>query len=275
MEQQKNLVQEKDWDSLIILDACRYDYFKSNYGDFLEGDLEKVESPVDTRKSFATTDWCKKVFEGGNFGETVYFSSTPRVNSRTEVDGFKANQHFSEIIDLWQSSWNEEYGTVMPKEVTESVKRRLNISKPEKTIIHYLQPHCPYITTEPPLNVKNNNPEARKNLKNRLMVLLGPKMRDFLGPQKFLEMTEMFNLPPVDHLQEVLRNRGEEDLKDLYIENLREALKEVEKLKDLEGKTVITADHGEYLGRTHYGHSFVPNGEEVNRVPWFVVGTDS
>jgi hypothetical protein len=34
---------EEDWDNLIILDACRYDYFKRQH-DF-EGSVDRIVSP--------------------------------------------------------------------------------------------------------------------------------------------------------------------------------------------------------------------------------------
>jgi hypothetical protein len=273
MKEQKKLIREKNWDNLIILDACRYDCFEENYEDFLEGELENVESPVDTRKSFATTDWCKQTFEDGIFDEVLYFSSTPRVNSRVSVDGFKASDYFSEIINLWEQEWNPEIGTVLPEDINKSVERRLNIYPAEKTIIHYLQPHCPYITADKPQNVKTNSPEARKNLKNRLMVMVGPKARSLLGPIRFRKLTDKLGFPPVDHLQEILRSDSPDKVRQLYTENLRAALEEVAKLeKELEGNTIVTADHGEYLGeKGYFGHSFVPTEKPVKEVPWFEV----
>ena len=34
-------IANEDWRILIVLDACRYDYFKRNYKRYLEGDLKK------------------------------------------------------------------------------------------------------------------------------------------------------------------------------------------------------------------------------------------
>ena len=34
-------MMEEDWDFLIVLDACRFDYFSEFYGDFFDGKLEK------------------------------------------------------------------------------------------------------------------------------------------------------------------------------------------------------------------------------------------
>lgn len=44
IESQKELIRETDLDVLIILDACRHDYFKETYRNYLEGDLKMVNS---------------------------------------------------------------------------------------------------------------------------------------------------------------------------------------------------------------------------------------
>jgi len=52
-------VMEEEWDYLIILDACRYDYFESLYKEFFDGELEKrVSLGSDTLK------WCLESFKG-------------------------------------------------------------------------------------------------------------------------------------------------------------------------------------------------------------------
>ena len=39
-------ILKEDWDFLIILDACRYDYFKGGYNKYIkEGNLKKAVSP--------------------------------------------------------------------------------------------------------------------------------------------------------------------------------------------------------------------------------------
>lgn len=41
---QKKLIEEIDWKYLIILDACRHDYFEKVYSNFFSGELRKVRS---------------------------------------------------------------------------------------------------------------------------------------------------------------------------------------------------------------------------------------
>ena len=49
---------EEPWDFLIVLDACRFDAFNYVYGDYLEGELEKVISV-----GSSTIEWCKNAFQ--------------------------------------------------------------------------------------------------------------------------------------------------------------------------------------------------------------------
>ena len=48
-------VMEEDWDFLIVLDACRYDYFSEMYEGFFTGRLEKRISP-----GCSTVEWLKR-----------------------------------------------------------------------------------------------------------------------------------------------------------------------------------------------------------------------
>jgi len=51
---------QRDWDNLIILDACRYDYFKE-YNE-ISGDLEPVVS-----KASHSLQFMEKIFQEKNY----------------------------------------------------------------------------------------------------------------------------------------------------------------------------------------------------------------
>lgn len=50
---------EEGQDHLIILDACRYDYFSALWRNYFNGELEKRVSPGSD-----TLEWCLKSFKG-------------------------------------------------------------------------------------------------------------------------------------------------------------------------------------------------------------------
>lgn len=76
---------------------------------------------------------------------------------------------------------------------------------------------------------------------------------------------------------------SDEIIQQAYEENVKIILQEVEQLlTHLEGKTVISADHGEVLGERgtpvplkHYGHMSGYYIDELTTVPWFIVETEN
>ena len=121
-----------NWNYLIILDACRYDYFV----EYWEGETEPLEvySPAST-----TYKWLEVTFP--NFYNFTVYSSNPFINSFGVGWSYKAKDHFKKIVDLWKTDWDEKYGTVLPENVVSKTK---NASP--RSIIWFLQPHFPYIS---------------------------------------------------------------------------------------------------------------------------------
>ena len=223
MKKQIELIHGVPWDYLIVLDACRFDYFKEEWN----GECQEVESP-----SFKTIFWLKEMFPG-KYPFTVY-SANPLVNSLGKsFGGYKASEHFDKIVDLWDFGWSDHFNTVLPSTVYSYSKQ----AKP-RSIIWFLQPHMPHLDWA-------SNPELKK---------LNPSL---IGG----EGKEYWNY--------VKDNMSFDDIKQAYRSNLREALKSVEKLVAcLNGKVVVTSDHGELLGEYgQFGHIYgdVP---ELRKVPW-------
>jgi len=63
-------VIQKEWDNLLILDACRYDMFEKqwNFG----GELRRVRSPASWSWGFL-----KESFAGRELHDTVYITANP------------------------------------------------------------------------------------------------------------------------------------------------------------------------------------------------------
>lgn len=277
----KQKILDGDWDYLIILDACRYDYFKQlykNYDNLKEGDLEKRES-----RGSCTAEWLYKTFTEP-LPNTKYISTNPFVNSdgvpldkSTQDFEFKWNptEHFKEVIDLWKYSWDDKLGTVLPKEVNKSVKKNINHNK---LIIHYMQPHIPYLTNpeEPPTThsrkkIMGSSQKSKRKIIKAIKPLVAPvwslmsredrwKIKKLLG----------FEINTIGRLY--LQGRVEE-LKKYYQENLEIVLEKVENLiEHLDGKIVITADHGEAFGeRGEWSHPGNRNIPTLKEVPWLKI----
>ena len=223
--------------TLIILDACRYDYFREVYRQYLDGQLKPVRSPAS-----CTGKWLRIVFGtfGRRLGDVKVFSAQPRINSKgIAVRGFSVRDCFSgPIVDVWDWGWDWELGTVHPDTVVRAV---LDEGLGDRNIIWFMQPHLPYIG-----ETKLTIPKG---------VVKGKSMAKFLS--KMLRTGR------------ISRRR----LSQAYRDNLTLALKSVKKLLtevgDLDGRWVLTSDHGELLGEhgvtLHPSYLDLP---EQRIVPW-------
>ena len=130
----------EDWDYLIVLDACRYDYFATFYKNFFEGILEKRFSG-----GIDTPSWFKNTFTD-DYDNVIYISGNPYVNSQMSISGCDAWKRFFKVIDVWEFGWDDELGTVPPWTLTLAALSYIEKYAEKKFIIHYLQPHAPYIS---------------------------------------------------------------------------------------------------------------------------------
>jgi len=242
-------VFEEDWDNLILLDACRYDEFATRHS--LSGRCE-------SRQSLGS---CSAQFVRGNLdGRTLHDVVIVTANAwyekvRAEQPGFEVhdlvvveeaddpNDRKQRFVDAGRGGW------VDPSRVTERA-RAVNEQYPNKRLlVHYHQPHTPYI---------------------------GPTGVEYFGelPFKFAWNSDGV----IDVSDDILRTA--------YRENLDIALTQVGALlPGLTGKTVVSADHGELLGdrrfplyvpgfgclRRRYGHPCGIYIDQLTKIPWFVV----
>lgn len=231
-------VVEKDWDYLIILDACRFDYFNTEYKKYLKGKLSLAKS-----RGSCTKEWLKNNFEEYQ-NKTVVVSANPYYSENILKGIFGFNPFFY-IKNVWKNEWNKKLNTVKPEKITKVV---LNLKKKfpnKKFIIHYMQPHHPFINS-------NIHTEGF-NLKDALEG--GGKSGKTVW--KMLEDGEI----SVDRVKKA------------YIENLRLVLREVNKLiKKLDGSIVITSDHGNCFGEHGlFSHYYGIYFKELINVPYLEV----
>lgn len=261
----------ENWDFLIILDACRYDYFKRVYRDYLpSGSLKKVRSPASN-----TLEWCKKVFRE-RYEDVVYISTNPFINSVREIRGFDAKEHFHKIVDVWNWGWDEKLGTVHPETVNLAAQKAIDASLGKRFIIHYLQPHGPYLSLGflGSLVVSRRFAYGEGGSKfAKARFFFGKMGERILGQKVLWKLRELIGLPPIDPLDAALRVVGEEGLRKAYEENLKVVLNHVaELLPKLHDKIVITADHGELLGEGGlYGHPTGLRVPAVVEIPWLKI----
>jgi hypothetical protein len=232
-------VMEEDWDNLFILDGCRYDMF-----------TERIALPgtLDSRISLGSSseEFMERNFVDEQFHDTVYVSANPFIPKLgLNEDTFHA------VVDLL-NDWDEELQTVRPDIVAEAARKAHEQYPDKRLIVHFMQPHAPFI---------------------------GPLGREMVGGGWTIDQ-DVDDDPGIWN-----RLRDGEDVPlervwEAYKENLDIVLEEVEPLlSDLNGKSVITADHGNLVGerlspiptRRKYGHPYGVHAEELVKVPWFVV----
>lgn len=119
-----------EWDTLVVLDACRYDLFENVHT--LAGELEKVVS-----KGTGTDEFVHENFDGRDFADTVYLTANPHLHF---VDA-----GFRDIVPLWRTEWDEKLDTVRPEVVTERALEVHDQYPNKRVIVHYIQPHYPFI----------------------------------------------------------------------------------------------------------------------------------
>lgn len=220
-----------EWDNLVILDACRYDIFEA-YNPFDEP-VQKVQS-----NASHTTDFLDRNLTG-NQSDTVYITASPQVT--------KYESRFHDVIHVWQDKWDSELRTVLPQSVTEASINTIGKYNDKKIVIHYMQPHYPFI-----------GPTGRE-------LDIHATFTGGLRERKHLSIWEMLSSGKVAEL----------DVKKAYKENLEIVLEEVMNLnRHLDGKTIITSDHGNLFGERVsplpiklYGHPSNIPAENLISVP--------
>ncbi len=240
-------VLEEDWDSLIILDCCRYDFFEMVYEERgMKGDLKLIES-IGTW----TVEFLKENFRN-RCDDIVYVTANPYVDKYLEGKFYK-------IVPVWKYGWSKKYNTVPPWEVYSYALKTLKRYGDRRLIVHFIQPHHPYLT----LNCKDELLD-----KIRRSVLYDEKSRRATGKS----LTEIYST-------DIYIKYSSDRIKDAYLENLRIVMPYVESLLNtLPGTTVVTSDHGESFGdRIHplipirfYGHGFT-RLKSLIEVPWLTV----
>lgn len=154
-------LRERDEYTLLVFDAGRHDYLAPLLRDRYRGDVDATYSAA--RDTF---EWISKVWEG-DFEDVTYVSGMVPVSDeipdfdaedfKRYYDGINPGDSIGEIVKLWETHWDDSVSTVPPETVTDVA---LDYADRDKLVVHYNQPHSPYIGT-PELLGHTNNTSAR------------------------------------------------------------------------------------------------------------------
>lgn len=254
-------IWEKDWDLLILVDACRKDLM-----DVVAPEYEYIYSINEyTSPGSCTPEWLKDSFGQeyeSNLSETAYVTGNPNsirafpYNYPSKCDcGNNLNPSYSSkyydgehicgscgnmiegdrevpvqiLREVWREKWDNEYGTILPRPITDVAIKTARQQDPENMIIHYMQPHHPFISSpklDQGFQIVNENKSPEKMSKT-----IWEKLDD----------------------NEVIKDIVWRE----YKNNLEFVLDEIELLvKNIQyDSAVITTDHGNAIGEySLYGH---------------------
>ena len=280
MNEQKKLILQRDWDILIIIDTCRYDFFKETYKDIFgdQGKLKKLISPATW-----TGAWVAEMFHGECLDDTIFISAHKWLNSKgpskEQVRVFSerlkygkmireldATKIFKEIVDVWEFGYNEKIRAVDPNIMTKETIKTIEKNPKCHVITQYFQIHDPYIYYSNDLPVKRKK-ISFENLYNFIGAIISDEV--------LCKLRELTGRLPVNALSYYYLKYGEEGIRKGYREDLKLMLGYVKKIADKfpDKKVVITSDHGERLGEGgDFGHSG-QRDKVIIEVPWYEISS--
>lgn len=202
-------------------------------------DLPGETTAVESRGS-ATREFLKANFHEQELLDTVYITASPMLyKHRDEID-----VQFHEVINIWQEQgWDDQFRTVLPDAVVEATLDAAERFPNKRLLVHFIQPHYPFV---------------------------GPTGQEHFDLDSLNFQWEDAATGKIDIPKEIIQRA--------YEENLEEVLPAVENLLfQLEGKTVVTSDHGQILGERlfpipirEYGHPPGLYADELVKVPWHI-----
>ncbi|WP_136689050.1 hypothetical protein [Halorhabdus amylolytica] len=234
---------DEDWDNLILLDGCRYDMLEERYKK-LPGELGYRYSRGST-----TVEFLRGNMSNRKLTDTVYITANPQLYMNKE----NINVEFHRVIDVWkEDGWDEEVGTVFPETVADWALDAYERFPNKRLLIHFIQPHYPFIESSMKED-KGHLDKAHLDDADQGLSLWSKKM---------LGNTEI----------------TKEEIWEAYTENLERAFPSVKKLmSELNGRTVVTSDHGNMVGEPSYpipirdwGHPAGIYTEKLTKVPWHI-----
>ncbi|GAA0728004.1 hypothetical protein J2744_002558 [Halorubrum trapanicum] len=219
----------REWDVLVILDACRVDSLekqvrdRDNYGD--------VAEYLSVGANSAT--WLDAYEEKLKSDDIVYVSANPHTKPCLDSNG---------CVEVWKTNWDEGLGTVRAEDVTDAALYHYDPKPSNRLVVHYMQPHFPSV------------PQPQFNSGFDKKGVTGDNESNWSG-----SVWEQLNNGDV----------ANEEVQEAYTENLKYVLDEVDVLTTfLSDCTVsVTADHGNSFTEP-YGHPDRATSDAVRQVPW-------
>ncbi|OKY77392.1 MAG: Arylsulfatase A family enzyme [Candidatus Methanohalarchaeum thermophilum] len=136
-----------------------------------------------------TAEWVIRNFKGAFGKDIVYVCGNPVVNHKLRN---RLNQPtlFYHIENVWDYGWNKELGMVDPEAMIEKTQELKKQYPKKKFIIHFLQPHHPYLFED---NEKEVSPLTISSSKDKEIAKKAYKKTSKLVLDKLQKLTDEFN----------------------------------------------------------------------------------
>jgi hypothetical protein len=228
---------DEDWDTLILLDACRYDMFAERVP--FDGDLQSRISLGSTSEEFLEQN-----FGDGQYHDTVYVNA----NVYFSKLGLNEDETFHAVVDLLDE-WDEELEIAHPETVTKAAREVHEEYPNKRVIVHYMQPHLPFIGER------------------------GLKLREQIGQRNaWIPFRNGLRPITIDELWE-----GYNENLDVVFEYVSELLNSIDGkvVISADHGNMVNERQGPIPTRRMFGHPWGVYSQELVKVPWFVLETGS
>ncbi|SHL06070.1 hypothetical protein [Haladaptatus paucihalophilus] len=231
-EREGTNIFDREWDLMIILDACRTDVFS----ELVEERAVDWDVSLEESVGTATFEWIPKTFSKLPSDESVAYVSANPYSTLLSSEGTPQPEILEEV---WRYAWDQELGTVRPRPVTDKAISVGRDSNPDRLIVHYLQPHAPFIDSDLGQSAAHFDIEEDDSIGVWPQVQRGdiPRDKAIKGYRKNLEIV-------LDDVELLLSNINAD-------------------------QAAISSDHGEAFGEHGiYGHLEATDIDCLTHVPW-------
>lgn len=134
-------IYERDWDLLILLDCATIDMMEE------VADEYEFVTDVGEHTSLGTCsdEWMRRTFTM-EFQEEM--TGTLHITANTSSERFLDEEWFLHLEEVWRDGWDPELGTIPARNVTDRAIYYARRFDAERTLIHYMQPHLPFVHSE-------------------------------------------------------------------------------------------------------------------------------
>lgn len=247
---QRDLIEDKNWDNILFLDAMRFDYFEKLYPEYLKGELTKTWNGGLS----LTYEWFKRNIR--KYFDACLFFAVPLImekywkpNTKESWDDkkFDWEEHFADFCpSSFTDWWDHELLTCTCEKVNQAVRGYETLV--EKKFIRYLSPHFPHVGEFRVPYACHHDMDFSDDDR-----AIGQRLREEYEKGSYTA----------------------EEFQKSYESNCRVGLEAVcDIIPELQGKTIILSDHGECLwdcGRMGHGNEKMKDHDHMIHVPWFEV----